>query len=474
VNRFADLGRRAFLGGGLACLTAPLWPRRADAASETALDLKPGPATAHLLGPQGPATAVLAFNGRVPGPEIRLPQGSRLAAAVINGLDMETTVHWHGLRIPHAMDGVPDVTQPPIPPGGRFDYRFTVPDAGTYWYHPHVRGSEQLGRGLYGALIVEEADPPRVDRDVTWVIDDWRLDKEGAISETFGNSMDMTHAGRLGNVATLNGLDSRTFTGRAGERLRLRLINTANARIFSLRFDGHRPRVIALDGQPATPHEPADGVVVLPPAGRADVILDLEGRPGSRHQVLDVTDSRRPFRFLELVYDAAAPLRESPLDAPISLAANPIPEPDPAEAERHTVVFSGGAMGGLQDAEFDGQRLDIRQLARRGKIWALNGIVAHKTAMDPLLVFRRGRTQVIAMRNDTAFPHPMHLHGHSFRLLSRNGKAVPHRPWLDTVLVAPDEMIEVAFVADNPGDWLFHCHVLEHVEAGMAAVFRVA
>ena len=474
MSRPADPGRRAFLGGGLACLATPLWPYRALAGAETTFDLRPGPATVRFFGPQGPATAVWAFNGRVPGPQIHLPQGTRLAAAVANGLDMDTTVHWHGLRIPHSMDGVPVLTQPPIPPGGRFDYTFTVPDAGTFWYHPHVRGSEQQGRGLYGALIVDEAEPPRVDRDVTWVIDDWRLNEANAISETFGNSMDLSHAGRLGNLSTLNGADSKVFAGRAGERLRLRLINTANARIFSLRFAGHRPRIIALDGQPTTPHEPAGGTIVLPPAGRADLILDLEGRPGGRHDVSDVTDPRRSFRFLELVYDATPPLRNSPLDAPVTLAANPIPEPIPAEAERHAVVFSGGAMGGLRQAVFDGQRLDIGQLARRGKIWALNGIVAHKTDMDPLFVFRRGRTQVIAMCNDTAFPHPMHLHGHSFRLLSRDGQAVPHRPWLDTVLVAPDEVVEVAFVADNPGDWLFHCHVLEHMEAGMAAVFRVA
>jgi FtsP/CotA-like multicopper oxidase with cupredoxin domain len=469
--------RRAVLRGGLGAVAgaalAGLAPRPGAAVARD-LVLRPAPGSAALFGPDGPRTGVWSYNGRVPGPEIRLSQGARLRVEVGNGLAQDTTVHWHGLRIPHAMDGVPNLTQPPIPPGGRFAYEFEAPDAGTFWYHPHVRGSEQQGRGLYGALVVEEAEPPRVDRDVTWVIDDWRLTETGAISDDFARPMDLSHAGRLGNVATLNGRDSIAFTARAGERLRLRIVNTANARIFALRFEGHRPRVIALDGQPATPHEPAEGRVVLPPAGRADLILDMEGDPGARYVVTDDYSPRNPYRFLELVYEAAAPVRGSALDAPVALAPNPIPEPILAEARRHEILLAGGAMGGMRSATLDGATLDIRQLARRGKVWAINGIVAHRSDMDPLLVFERGRTQVLAMRNDTAFPHPMHLHGHSFRLLSRNGAEVPHRPWLDTVLLEPDDRVEVAFVADNPGDWLFHCHVLEHMEAGMAAVFRVA
>lgn len=473
-DRGPALTRRALLGAGLGATAAALVPRAAAWAQGGATSvLRPGPAHAGLFGPDGPDTPIWAYNGQLPGPEIRLRQGARLTIDLANGLEQDTTVHWHGLRIPNAMDGVPHLTQAPVAPGEGFRYEFVVPDAGTYWYHPHVRGSEQQGRGLYGALIVEEAAPPRVDREVVWVIDDWRLDEAGAIHESFDNPMDLSHAGRLGNVATLNGLDSREFSVRAGERLRLRLINTANARHFALAFAGHEPTVIALDGQPVTPHAPAKGVIVLPPAGRADVILDMAGRPGERYAVNDLFYSRQSFQFLELVYDELPPLRDSPLDAPVALPANPLPEPDLAEAARHEILLGGGAMSGLAEAIYDGRRLALAELARRGKVWALNGIVAHRDDMDPLLVFQRGRSQVLALRNDTAFPHPMHLHGHSFRQLTRNGEPVPHRPWLDTVLVAPDETAEIAFVADNPGDWLFHCHVLEHMQAGMAAVFRV-
>jgi FtsP/CotA-like multicopper oxidase with cupredoxin domain len=469
------LSRRAALRAGLAVAAGIAFPSSAGIAGPRRdLVLRPVPAKIPLVGPNGPRTAVWGYNGGVPGPEIRLPQGARLRVVVDNGLDQDTTVHWHGLRIPHAMDGVPVLTQPPIVPGKRFVYEFVVPDAGTYWYHPHVRGSEQQGRGLYGALVVDEKDPPRVDRDITWVIDDWRLTPDAAISEPFGRMMDLTHGGRLGNTVSLNGRLATTFGVRAGERLRLRLISTANARIFALRFDGHAPRVIALDGQPVTPHDAPGGRVILPPAGRADLILDAAGEPGRRYAVIDEASPRRAYRYLELVYSPEAPLRASPLDAPVALAANPIPEPDLANARRHDILLGGGAMGGMAGATLDGRALDIRQLARRGKVWALNGIVAHKTAMDPLIAFKRGETQVLAIANQTAFPHPMHLHGHSFRLITRNGRPAPHRPWLDTVLLAPRETVEVAFVADNPGDWLFHCHVLEHMEAGMSAVLRVA
>jgi FtsP/CotA-like multicopper oxidase with cupredoxin domain len=466
------LTRRAVLGSGLAWTAGAALPRVAPAA-ERAFELRPGPASARFFGAEGPATAVWAYNGRVPGPELRVRQGEELRLRLDNGLSQDTTVHWHGLRIANAMDGVPELTQPPVAPGEGFLYRFRPPDAGTYWYHPHVRGAEQQGRGLYGALIVEEPEPPRVDRDVVWVIDDWRLTEASAIDESFGRMMDLSHAGRLGNVATLNGRDSTTFAVRVGERLRLRLINSANARIFSLAFEGHRPLIIARDGQPVTPHAPPDGRVVLPPAGRADLMLDMTGEPGQRFAVHDDFYRRVPFRFVELVYDRAPPLRSSPLDAPVALAANPLPEPKLAEARRHPIVLAGGAMGGLTGALLDGERLDASALARRGKVWALNGIAAHGNVMEPLLIFERGRTQVLDMRNRSAFPHPMHLHGHSFRLLSRNGRPEPHRPWLDTVLVEPEQRVEVAFVADNPGDWLFHCHVLEHMQAGMSAVFRV-
>jgi FtsP/CotA-like multicopper oxidase with cupredoxin domain len=467
--------RRSFLvgsGASAAAATLPSWPGRAGPGTDHRLVARLG--RTHLVGSAYPDTAVWAYNGTVPGPEIRVRQGERLEVVVENRLEEETTVHWHGLRVPNAMDGVPHLTQPPIAPGATFVYAFDLPDAGTYWYHPHQRSFEQVGRGLYGPLIVEERDPVRVDRDVTWVLDDWRLLPDAQISGDFGGFMDASHNGRVGNTVTVNGRVPETFPVRAGERLRLRLINAANARIFGLEFHGHRPRLIALDGQPVEPHEPEGGRVVFGPAMRADLVLDMSGRPGGRFTVVDTFYEGLEYRLLDLVYGAAPPLREQPLDAPIRLAANTMPEPDLATAERHEVTFGGGMMGGMTMATMDGREVDMREMMRGGMAWAINGVVARGHVMEPLLTLRRGRSHVLAMHNHTAWHHPMHLHGHAFRVIARDGRPTRHLEWQDTVLMAPHERVDIALVADNPGDWMFHCHILEHQAAGMTAVIRVA
>jgi FtsP/CotA-like multicopper oxidase with cupredoxin domain len=428
----------------------------------------------HLVGAPHPDTAAWTYGGIVPGPEIRLRQGEHVQITVENRLDEETTVHWHGLRVPNPMDGVPHLTQPPIAPGETFVYAFDVPDAGTYWYHPHQRSYEQVGRGLYGPLIVEEQEPAQVDREVTWLLNDWRLLPDAQISDDFGNFMDASHNGRVGNTVTVNGRIPESFAVRAGERVRLRLINAANARIFGLEFQGHRPIVIALDGQPVEPREPAGGRVVLGPAMRADLAIDMAGQPGERFTVTDTFYRGLEYRLLDLAYSDEPPLREHPVDAPVRLAANTMPEPDLRAAERHEVSFGGGMMGGMMMAMMDGRHVDAREMMRSRMAWAINGVVASGHAMEPFLTVERGRSYVLAMHNNTAWHHPMHLHGHAFRVIARQGQPTRYREWQDTVLMAPRERVDIAFVADNPGMWMFHCHILEHQAAGMMGVIRVA
>jgi FtsP/CotA-like multicopper oxidase with cupredoxin domain len=475
ISAVACLSRRSFLaasGGAAIGAMLPIWSARTDAAASH--HLVAGRGRAPLVGASYPETAVWSYNGAVPGPEIRVGQGERLRITVENQLDEETTVHWHGVRVPNAVDGVPHLTQRPIAPGETFVYAFEVPDAGTYWYHPHQRSSEQVGRGLYGPLIVEEREPIQVDREVTWVLDDWRLLPDAQISDDFGGFMDASHNGRVGNTVTVNGRIKDSFAVRAGERVRLRLINAANARIFGLELEGHRPTVIALDGQPVEPHEPAGKRVVLGPAMRADLILDMGGEPGERFALTDTFYRDLEYRLLDLVYEDAPPLRAHPLDAPLRLVANTMPEPDLAAAERHEVTFGGGMMGGMMMAMMDGRQTDMRAMMQRGMAWAINGVAATGHLMEPLLTLRRGRSYVLAMHNDTAWHHPMHLHGHAFRVIARDGEPTRYREWQDTVLMAPRERVEIAFVADNPGDWMFHCHILEHQAAGMMGVVRVA
>ena len=355
-------------------------------------------------------------------------------------------MHWHGIRLPNAMDGVPHLTQVPIAPGDKFVYEFDAVDAGTFWYHPHQRSFEQVGRGLYGPLIIEEANPPRIDRDVTWVLDDWRLTEDASISDDFGNAHDLSHAGRLGNTVTINGRVPETFEVASGERIRLRLINAANARIFALDFGDHTPRIIALDGQPVTPHEPRDGVVVLGPAMRADVILDCTGKPGTRAQLVDRAYRGNDFRILDFSYADVA-LREATPDWPIALPANPIAEPDLSSAQRHEVTFTGGMMGMMVEREMGleprggmmgGGMMGMMHDGRG--IWFVNGKAAEGHVLDPFLTLKRDASHILEMTNATAFDHPIHLHGHSFRVISRNGAPTPY-PVSYTHLTLPTKRI---------------------------------
>jgi FtsP/CotA-like multicopper oxidase with cupredoxin domain len=277
----------------------------------------------------------------------------------------------------------------------------------------------------------------------------------------------------MGNTITINGRLPGPVLVRPGERLRLRLINTANARVFRLRFEDIASTVVALDGQPVTPHPLKDNRVVLGPGMRADLILDVPTEAGGRNLVVDDYYGDKTYDLTTLVREGA-PLRGAPPPPPAALPPNPLPEPDLAAAEVQEVQIEGGSKGFLEEAIYKGEKFRLRKLWRKHrKIWTLNGIAAHGMVMEPMFTLKQGRSYRWKIKNDTAWDHPMHLHGHHFRILSRNGKPVDHRPWADTVLLHIDETAEIAFVADNPGDWLFHCHILEHHVGGMAAVIRV-
>jgi FtsP/CotA-like multicopper oxidase with cupredoxin domain len=466
------ISRRSFLAGAASAAAAVSFPSNARnlPAAEFGLVAKLG--RVPLVGESHPPTDVWCYDDRIPGPEVRVRQGRPLRVVVHNQLPEDTTVHWHGIRLPNAMDGVPGLTQPPIKPGEQFTYEFAPPDAGTFWYHPHADSLQQIGRGLAGALIVEEMEPVPVDRDLLWMLTDWRLTSEAQIASGFGNAMEAAMSGRVGNTVTINGTISDGVRVQAGERIRLRLVNGSLARIMALRFEGHRPIVIAIDGQPCDPHQPEGGRVLLGPAMRADLVLDMQGEPGRKYRVVDEFYEGLSYWVTKLAYEEKTPIRAHPSDAPVSLPRSPLPEPDFSAAERHELRLQGGMMGGGAMMGMGGMR-GIAQ----GASWAINGVSTicnGRGGMPPLLILPSGRPYVMTVRNETGWWHPMHLHGHSFLLLTRNGAPVPHRQWADTVLVPPRETVEIAFVADNPGDWMLHCHVTDHQVSGMMAVLRVA
>jgi len=455
--------RRSFLHTSAALMGGLMLPRLASAAPAT---LSAREAVADL-GVEGVReTRIWGYDGLLPGPMLRVKQGERLSRRFLNQLPLHSTVHWHGIRIDSAMDGVPGLSQEPVAPGDTFDYDFVLPDAGTYWYHPHNYTSEQLARGLYGPLIVDEASPPEVDRDEVLMIDDWRLDEAGQIHDgSFSSVHDRAHGGRLGNWVTVNGQSLYSLELKRHERVRFRLVNAANARILRLGFLGAKGWVVALDGMPLETPAPL-AQIVLAPAQRADVIVDVD--PAEEpvvHLYAVAGQDRLAIASFPVVGDA----RPARLDPPSALPANPVaPLDDLLSAKTVPVVMGGGAMGGLQEAIFEGEKRSLRDLAGEGLVWAMNGVVFRPK--EPLFQAKLGEIVRLALVNDTAWPHGMHVHGHHFREVMADGSFGPLR---DTILVDVGEKKDIAFVADNPGKWLFHCHMVEHAAGGMSTWFTV-
>jgi len=425
-----NLQRRALLFGTGAALMLP----RAAVASPTVLRAEP--VKAQILPVGDGKTDMLGYNGSTPGPELRVRQGERLAVRFDNQTTDASSVHWHGIRLENSMDGVPGLTQALVKPGDSFEYDFRTPDAGTYWYHSHNRSWEQVAKGLYGPLIVEEADPPQVNHDITVILDDWRIDETGAIVGGFGNMHDFSHAGRLGNYAKI--LPSRDSV-RLGDRIRLRLINTATARVFPIRIEGLAARVVALDGMPlATPRPLQD--IQIAPAQRVDLIGDVTAAVDF---LFVLRDDIYEMGSLKLEGDNTAPA-SGPIEA---LAPPNVMQPKDVPDQFLSLKMEGGAMGGRHSGE---------------DIWAFNGISG--LSDKPFASFSQGETAVFDLINDTSFPHGIHLHGHHFFEMNEDGSLGDLR---DTTLVDRGTSRKIAVAFDNPGKWLLHCHMLGHQASGM-------
>jgi FtsP/CotA-like multicopper oxidase with cupredoxin domain len=440
------LSRRHFLIGSPGAVAALAARARAETGPDGFIVLRAAPGQARLFGPDRPPVPVWGFGGAVPGPVIRVRRGEEVKLRLVNGLNEPTAIHWHGVRLANPMDGAPPLTQAPVAPGASFDYRFVVPDAGTFWYRAHL--PHQQERGLYGALIVEEPAPPPVDRDRVVVFADWQT-IDGKLDEAPRAQRDAQGAaggsGQSGHF-TVNGAPSLDIAVRTHERLRLRFVNASAMRVMRARIDGHRVLVMALDGQPAEPFVARDGVVVLGPGNRADVFIDAVREPGSIAPVTFEHDGGETV-LARLIYESSGPARAAPPGEPKPLPANSLPaRMNFSRALRVTLPIESGTgiIGG--------------NVAIGGKVAAGGG--------PPLFTAERGRTVVMALENRST-AHAVHLHGHHVRLLDRLDDGwKPY--WLDTVLVRERETARIAFVADNPGRWLIEQHALDRPAAATA------
>jgi FtsP/CotA-like multicopper oxidase with cupredoxin domain len=459
------ISRRNFIKAGAAGLAMGAGIPPASADVQPAYQLVASNGEAKFTAEQKMPTRVMHYNQSVPGPVLRLAQGRETVIQFDNALDETSSVHWHGLRIDNAMDGVPGMTQQAVEPGDSFEYRLAPPDAGTYWYHTHQRSWAQLALGLAGILIVEETSPPLVDQDLIFAIDDWRLDDAMQIDrQSLGAMHDWAHAGRMGNVITVNGQTEKRYRVARGERLRLRLINIANARVMNLLFNEPRISVIAVDGQPVEPYAPQGGRVQLAPGQRVDLIIDMMSDPGQR-SLIEVVIGEYAYEIASFDY-AQTVRREQPLQTPLRLAPNPLQRLQLPDEFLHVPMrMEGGAMGGMRSAIYEGRELDVRELVRQRKIWAINGVAG--LPREPLFRVRRGTAVSLDVSNDNRWPHAMHLHGHHFSYHKTPGI------WRDTALFARGEQGWMRFIADNPGKWLIHCHMVEHMAGGMVTWFEV-
>ncbi len=469
-----SMSRRTLLKGsaiaGAFGLGAGLGPlRRALAAPDpvmldaliTEASLDGRSVTRKIMSYAGPDAPQPSGPGAMP-PTIRMVRDKPFAARLTNKLDEPTTMHWHGVRVPNNMDGVPFLTQPYIYPGDSFDYAFTPPDAGTFWYHPHCNTLTQMGRGMTGMLIVESPDDPVFDAEVVLNLRDFRLGGDGQFIEQF-KARDAAKTGTFGTVRTANWQTETVQDAPSGGLVRIRLAATDVTRIYNLKLDGAEGLVVALDGQPV-PEPYALDVVVLSPGQRLDVVVRMPDREGAVVRIMDYRPSTP--KSVASLRAVGTSLRRSLGDVP-ALAPNPNAEPDLSAATDIPLVLSATAEEAARDSICGTLGYSF---------WAINKVPWPGDSADPmapLAEMKLGRTYVLNLENVTPHAHPIHLHGMNFHVLSSSkGPVAPLVS--DTYLMLPDEKVRLAVVADNPGDWVFHCHIIEHQKTGMTGYFRVA
>jgi FtsP/CotA-like multicopper oxidase with cupredoxin domain len=413
------------------------------------IDLVAAPSWQTLLdGDDGPVDVPMwTYNGQFPGPTIQATVGDEVVVHFRNDLDEPTTVHWHGLRVSDQMDGNPRI-QDPVQPGETFTYRYVVNEAGSYWYHPHMRTHEQMDRGLVGTLVVHELEPPAYDRERFVVFDDILLASGGVIPGFMRSGPEMVH-GRTGNVLLTDGFgDSKTIHVKQGEVERWRIVNTTNARTFDLGFKGGNPWVIATDGGLlGVEHSFRAPRLELPVGQRYDLEMSYDeagefevvGYFLSRDENGDIVTIEIPVVTVVVEPTGIVPRRVRLPEAPVRAHR--------AIDREVTLEFDA-----VNDPE-------------RGLVWRING-KAHW--MDgPIFTFDEGETVKINLVNKVGPEHPFHLHGQWFEVLN-DGRWFTDRPGLkDTVRLPGMERLSIVASFDNPGRWMAHCHIAEHAELGM-------
>jgi FtsP/CotA-like multicopper oxidase with cupredoxin domain len=427
------------------------------------------------------------FNGTVPGSQIRVKEGDRLKVVLNNHLPEPVAIHWHGYPVPNSMDGIPGVTQNAVMPHQSFTYEFTATVPGTYWYHSHQNSSEQEDKGLYGTLVVEPKQSTNYNRDYTLVLDEWNPDmfKAGASGgdhsgHDMSNMQGMDHSKNAGmdhsqhaasgyshdammkqmySVFTVNGKTGDSIEPlqvKKGDRVKLRFIN-AGFLTHTLHLQSQTFRITDADGQPLlNAPDVQNKLLAIAPGERYDVEFTSDGDNWS----IDLHDDLDAANEVKIPVQAdgkservdreqgAKQVKLGVLDIATYSAAKPLPPAARYDVEQKLVL-------GSKTIQKDG---------REEEVYTINDKIAPD--IDPIHV-EKGQTVKLTLTNPGTLDHPMHLHGHFFQVLSKNGRPVSGSLLKDTINVRPGETYEIAFRADNTGNWMIHCHDLHHSAAGM-------
>lgn len=431
---------------------------------------------------------VWTFNGSVPGPQIRVQQGDKVNITLKNELPEPVTIHWHGLPVPNSQDGIPGVTMNAVQPGKSFTYHFTATVPGTYWYHSHQDSVNQIDKGLYGSLVVEGKNEEKVDKDYTLVLDEWissgktmddmeGMDMSGNGSNGDMSGMDMGSDNKMGsmNMEDMSMYDLYTINGKSGDsikplkvkegdKVRIRLIN-AGYISHQIHIHGHNIKVIATDGnQIKNPTLLKDQAINVAPGERYDIEFTADN-PGTWYieahdpNKSSVNNAAKKNMVAKIVYEGSTK------------------KTDKRNYETQLPLFNFTNYGENSKGQFTlNQKFDVEytmdlntEMKNNNMVYTINGKTFPETVQtDPIKVKKGDLVKVTLNNLSKSEDHPMHLHGHFFQVLSKNGKPLTGSPIMkDTINVKPGEEYVVAFKADNPGNWMFHCHDLHHASAGM-------
>jgi FtsP/CotA-like multicopper oxidase with cupredoxin domain len=529
-------------------LPKALRPGLLELAHGDTLDLRVGPVAKRL----GDTTVrMLGYNGSIPGPTLKVRQGTEIVVHVENHGDLDTTVHWHGLRLENRYDGVPHETQAPIPVGGEFTYRIQFPDAGLYWYHPHIREDYTQELGLYGNILVVPAEPdywPPADRELVLTVDDLLLE-DGKIAPFSRTETSYAAMGRFGNVFLTSGDPDLELSAKAGEVVRLWLTNTASTRVFNVALPGATMKLVGGDSG-RVEHQELVSEVLLAPSERAvvDVLVERPGELTLEHRTPDQTyrlatvavagepiastaagefqvlrrapelEAERPQldawlaappdKVLALVAQMDDPAAMPEGAGPVTYACPMHPEvvsdqpgrcpkcgmkllvtnamPAAAAGHDHGAMDHGAhahhdmGHGTADGIEWEDDMVEVNRLTTTATMhWKF---LDRTTGTDsPAIDWRftvgdRVKIRLVnEMDSDHPMHHPFHLHGAGrFLVLSRDGVVEPNLVWKDTVLVRTGQVVDILFDVTNPGLWMAHCHIAEHMQSGMMFSFNVA